>query len=479
MPKLYKFTSRSLQILAFLFFILTFIYSLQSLLNNPTYNHIPFLLFMLIIGVILILFVALIVNRYMNKRKFILFICLLAFGLRLSWVLTIDTNVIQDFERMYQGAISAANHDFTFATKPYFTTWVYQLGFTMYQAAVVKLFGTGTLAIKLLNILYCTGITLFIYRIAAQLFNEFSGRIAALTFAMYIPNIIMCSVLTNQHLATFLFYAGFYLLIKKGITHPYAWIFASVLIAFGDIMRPIGLVILLALACFLFLVHIIGEQKISKKMVLKKLVGIIGIYYIVHYIVSYSFIAAGITQYPLSNRDPYWKFVLGFNHETAGAFSFTDYQLVNQYDVGEERFAIEKNLIQERTKDKKQFVVLLHDKFKSMWGDYDASVYWALEGYEYPNLKNLLWTTEKLSYISICLFACLSFMRVIKETNNKQLSFFLLLLLGYAAVHLLIEIQTRYRYFIMPTFIIIQSYGIYLTTQYIKKKFRHKTKSFS
>ncbi|MGR5914872.1 hypothetical protein ACT7DA_24700 [Bacillus pacificus] len=77
------------------------------------------------------------------------------------------------------------------------------------------MFGEGVLAIKLLNILYCTGITYFIYRIATHLFNEFGGRVAALIFATYIPNIMMTSVLTNQHLATFLFYGGFYLLVKK------------------------------------------------------------------------------------------------------------------------------------------------------------------------------------------------------------------------------------------------------------------------
>ena len=173
------------------------------------------------------------------------------------------------------------------------------------------MFGESVLAIKLLNVLYCTGITYFIYRIASHLFNEFSGRVAALIFATYIPNIMMTSVLTNQHLATFLFYAGFYLLVKKGISHSYAWIFVSILIAFGDIMRPIGIVILLALILFLLITHIIGDQKINKKMVVSKLIGMLGVYYIVHFIFSYTLIATGVTQYPLSSRAPYWKFVVG------------------------------------------------------------------------------------------------------------------------------------------------------------------------
>ena len=163
----------------------------------------------LIVVLIGIIFMSIIVNRFFTQTQFIIFICLLAFTLRLAWVLTVQTNVVQDFAQMYNGAADAANNNFSFADKAYFTTWVYQLGFTMYQAGVIKLFGEGVLAIKLLNILYCTGITYFIYRIATHLFNEFSGRVAALIFATYIPNIMMTSVLTNQHLATFLFYGGF------------------------------------------------------------------------------------------------------------------------------------------------------------------------------------------------------------------------------------------------------------------------------
>ena len=187
---------------------MTLIFSLQYLITEPKYN--TFLLIVaLMIVLIGIVFISIIVNRFFTQTQFIIFLCLLAFILRLAWVLTVHTNIVQDFAQMYNGAVDAANNNFAFANETYFTTWVYQLGFTMYQAGVLKLFGESVLAIKLLNVLYCTGITYFIYRIASHLFNEFSGRVAALIFATYIPNIMMTSVLTNQHLATFLFYAGF------------------------------------------------------------------------------------------------------------------------------------------------------------------------------------------------------------------------------------------------------------------------------
>jgi hypothetical protein len=470
MTRLSTFASQALRVLTCAFFALTLLYSFAFLLGEPKISP-TITLVALVVGMVGVIILACFLQRYLNTVSFVIILCLVTVGIRLAWVLTFDTQIIQDFKTMYHGALAAAQGDYSFADEPYFTTWVYQLGFTMYQALIVKLFGTGTLVIKLLNILYCLGTTLFIYRIAAHLFNEFSGRIAGIVFAVYIPNIVLTSVLTNQHLATFLFYAAFYLLVKKGITHPYAWIGIGVLLAFGDIMRPIGIVILLALTFFLCVVYFIGKEKVKKRTVFAKLVGIIGVFYVVHYMFSYSLIAAGVTDYPLSNRDPYWKFVLGFNHETSGRFSVPDYQLVNQYkEVGEERFALEKELIAERTADPVKLLQLAEKKFKLMWGDYDSAPYWGLEGYEHSNIKGALWVVEKLMYISIAFFALLSLVALMKGNARKEHLFFLLVILGYVAVHLLIEIQTRYRYFIIPSFVIIHSYGVYIASTYFQKK---------
>ncbi len=222
---------------------------------------------------------------------------------------------------MYNGALQATKGDFSFAQSIYYTSWVYQLGFTMYEAFIVNLFGEGTFLLKLLNVFYCTGTTFLVYKITSHIFNEWSGRVAGLLYAVYIPSIVLSSVLTNQHLATFLFYLGFYLLITKGLSHKYMWIFIGVSLSLGDIMRPLGGIILIAVTIYVFLHGMLGKSKQDIFTSIKKLCGIFVVFYLVHYIISYSFISAGITQYPLSNRDPLWKFTVGFNHETKGGYS--------------------------------------------------------------------------------------------------------------------------------------------------------------
>ncbi len=78
-----------------------------------------------------------------------------------------------------------------------------------------------------------------VYKITSHIFNEWSGRIAGLIYALYMQ-VLLSSVLTNQHLAVFLFYLGFYLLVTKGLSHKYMWIFIGISLSLGDIMRPLG-----------------------------------------------------------------------------------------------------------------------------------------------------------------------------------------------------------------------------------------------
>ena len=340
----------------------------------------------LIIGLLLLL-IGYIANKYMSKIVFTISLITLAFSIRLIWILNIPTPIESDFAMMYYSAVQAAKGDFSFAQNTYYTSWVYQLGFTMYQAFIIKLFGESPTLLKILNVAYCTGTTLLVYMITSKVFNEWSGRIAGVIYSLYIPSIIMSSVLTNQHLATFFFYLGFYILITKGLSHKYMWIFIGIFLSLGDIIRPLGALILIAVTIYTFLQGILGKSKQSVFHSIKKLVGIFIIFYLVHYIISYILISTGVTQYPLSNRDP------------------------------------------------------------------------------------LLIKYERYIYVTTLLFGILSLLYlIITKQNETPYTLFLLLIIGYVAIHFLIEYQTRYRYFIVPSFTIIQSYGLYICHILITKR---------
>ncbi|EEL79284.1 Integral membrane protein [Bacillus cereus AH1271] len=429
----------------------------------------------ILIGLLFIL-IGYITNKYMSKLIFTIALIILAFSIRFIWFLNIQTPIESDFAMMYNGAVQATKGDFSFAQSIYYTSWVYQLGFTMYQALIINLFGEGTFFLKFLNVLYCTGTTLLVYKITSHIFNEWTGRVAGLIYALYIPSIVLSSVLTNQHLATFLFYLGFYLLITKGLSHKYMWIFIGISLSLGDIMRPLGGIILIAVTIYFFLHGMLGKSKRDIFTSIKKLCGIFIVFYLVHYIISYSFISAGITQYPLSNRDPLWKFTVGLNHETKGGYSTADAEYMMSFEIGEERKAAEKKLIQERLADPQKVLSLFGDKFTLMWADYDSAPSWSLltlgnTDNNMITLQNDLMKYEKYMYMTAMLFGTLALLYLIlTKQNNTNYTIFLLLIIGYVTVHFLIEYQTRYRYFIIPSFTIIQSYGLYLCYRFISNR---------
>ena len=66
------------------------------------------------------------------------------------------------------------------------------------------------------------------------------------------------------------------------------------------------------------------------------------------YLISQLLISTDVTQYSLSNRDPMWKFVLGFNHDTNGQYSNEDLSYVSQFAIGDERKAAENGINQRK-----------------------------------------------------------------------------------------------------------------------------------
>lgn len=463
-------------IICLFFFSYAFLSTVLNFVRNFSFNtlHI-FLILLYVLGFILLVVFT---NRFIKDKYFTLFLVLISFISRFIWILVVETPPISDFGLMYYAATQAANGDYGFAQTGYFTTWVYQLGYTMYQAVIISIFGEGTFFIKLFNIFYSVGTAYLIYKIATKLFNPTAGKIAGLTYAIFIPNIVMASVLTNQHLATFLFYLGFYLFIRYWETNKFIWLVVGVLLALGDIARPLGSLILLAMGIYLFVEYFLNKKNGMKWRTIKYFSGVLVVYFAVHLAISQLFISLDITEYELSNRDPLWKFVLGFNHETKGRYSASDAEYVGQFEVGEERNEVELELIKERLSNIKELPMLFNEKFKLMWGANDDSIFWSIGHFSKPDIMQALQKVERLFYAFIVFFGAISCLSLLRSKNpiNNSLHLFVLLILGYVAVHLLIEIQTRYRYFIIPSFVILQSYGMYLGYQYIKGKVQLKLK---
>ena len=131
-------------------------------------------------------------------------------------------------------------------------------------------------------------------------FGEECGRIASTFYALYIPNIFMSSVLTPESLAIFLFYFACYILLYKGLDHPYMWVFSAILFACSNMIFPMGLFLPIFITIYVLLIEVF--QSATKQKVLLKMIGILILFYSAHFSVNYGIKTMGLSQYTITNE---------------------------------------------------------------------------------------------------------------------------------------------------------------------------------
>ena len=173
------------------------------------------------------------------------------------------------------------------------------------------------------------------------------------------------SVLTNQNLATLLFYLALYILI---INIKHKWILVGITLGLGNIIRPEAPIILIAI--FLFLIfRDFTDFRIIKKNILS-FIGILFTFIIITKGASFLILKSGYTEYHLSNRDPLWKITCGLNPDTKGTYSHDDLVFLSQF---EDRNEGHKTLITTRLDNPVSLLVTMASKTVPMWASNDTS----------------------------------------------------------------------------------------------------------
>ncbi|PFA50073.1 hypothetical protein CN391_19135 [Bacillus anthracis] len=388
----------------------------------------------LVIFVILMLLVASILQYRFTDKQFLAFLICTSIVVRLSMVLFVDVPIIGDMKAMFESAKQVAIGNSV--------ENITQLPFIIYESIIIRIFGDTVFALQLFNILFCTGTAFFIYRIAAMVFGEECGRIASVFYVLYIPNIFMSSLLTSESLAIFLFYLACYILLYKGLDHPYMWVFSAILFACSNMIFPMGLFLPIFIAVYVLSIEFF--QSAMKQKVLLKMIGILILFYSAHFGVSYGIQTMGMSQYTLSN-ETYVQSVLigkGKNEE-----KITKNQSVTEHidqkikEIEEERFKLLKPVTN-------QFL--------------DEGIH------------SILFKCEKLIYIAVTLFMSIALLHfLIKKQQNEGYMLFLLLISGYVLLRLF-QVDMAYYSLIVPALFILQSFGVYMSYVYCQKIFFRK-----
>ena len=416
------------------------------------------------IFVILTLIFVYLLSFKFNIPKFIYFLIAFSLLTKLGVILIFNPPIESDFKTMFDAAkmLSEGNLDYT--NWDYIIRWGYQVGHIFYQSIILKLFDS-VFILKLINCISLTGTTVLIYLIIKELLNEKTARFCSLLYCFYLMPVLLTTVLTNQHIPTFLYFLAFYILISnrfKDLNTIVKCIIIGILIGVGNILRPEGIVFILTIIFYLIFICYKFE---SFRSIFKKILLIVFSYLIIVKGTSLAFQITGISKSGLDNKDPLWKFVLGTNFESSGQYSLEDDITYLDYPKKE------LDVIKERTlENPKQFAHLLLIKSRLFWLSND--LYWSnnylykenltifsheFNGTRVNEIMNLY---NNQIYLFTFILMMIGLASLMFNKFDSRLNLFVILLCGYYIVYLFIEIINRYTYTPRVAIFILAAYGI-------------------
>ena len=394
-----------------------------------------------------------------NKKikNFGLLLFLMSFIIRLLFIIVADFPQIDDFQTLLDASHMFSFNDYSFSSWWHFHTWGYQTGFVIYQGFLLKIFHSVFL-LKFLNVFYSSCLCLFIYKIGSRISDDRSARVVSLLYMVFPYYVFLNCILANHHLATLLMYLGILFLIKKDKKYS-DYIIGGVLVSFGNIIRPEGIIVVFSFLVYEFFL-------LDKKVLFNTFIRVISfliVYFSIGFISSFLVIRTGINSSGLENKDPLWKFVLGFNYNTCGYYEDSD----SQYQVSRES---EISIIKERAlSNLPRTGRLMLCKIDHFWLFSDLN----LETGQYSDKSfNILGFKLKMDsildkvisvngYIYIFVFSMFILGLFVnrKKLSNETL-FLIIMCVVTFFVFLLIEIQPRYAYFIHISIFILASMGV-------------------
>lgn len=398
---------------------------------------------------------------------------LLRFLLAIVVIAVIGAEPAQDFATMFAAAQEMAGGGRGYLDNVYFFNWAYQTGFSFYESLLLRLFGPGQLSIQVANALWMGGTGALVYAIARCLAPRRAAVAVSVLYAVYPAPYFLAAVLTNQHAAAFLFYLAVWLLVRREeLTFPRA-VLAGAVIALGNVMRPIGVIVVLAALCWRLLRMLLeGARRWRRE--LGNMLLLAGSFLLVFTLTDRAVIWSGLNPEGLSNNQPMWKFVLGLNQDSSGAWNQADYDRYFSLP-GEEADAAMRQAVKERLQvGPEKLAGLALRKSAVMWGD-DEYMFW---GFGHLDLRKSVgpltinqWTVvlsrgDKGVYLVAFVLALAGALALLlRGTDGAGALLLSVLLCGYYAVHLIVEVQARYRYFLMPAVFILAGFGLAAVTR--------------
>lgn len=401
-----------------------------------------------------------------GKKGIIILLSLIALGfiIRLLYALYVKCEPISDYETMKNGAVQIANGDFSpFARYTYFHRFVHMTTFTLVCGGLFKIFGTNIFVVKMASIILSCVCIYIMYLIGKKISDKRLGLTISAIYTLFVPSIAYCSVFTSENFAMPFLLLSLYFVIsaykqetlKKTVINMAV---AGAVLSVGCLFRGV--------APFYISAYVISCLTVfAKKRKLIPVIALLLAFFTVYQTASLTFYHTGVTSYKLNDGGvPFTVYMLvGFNFETGGMFSADDQNIYFEVNKDKDKMAqVIKERLSERIKQNGEKIIPhMFKKTNTIYGYGEFnSVYWSygnngVEGYK-PNLY-VFYRIASLFYIVLLI---LTLYGVFFAKEKSIYCILALMILGFEAGLMLMEVQSRYTYSVAYVFVICASIAI-------------------
>lgn len=386
------------------------------------------------------------VIKYMSKFNYSYFVFLLAaFILRIIFIFFWKTEPISDFEITFDlskilcdAPVCDWKTILDNINTPYNNEWSAHMPFIIYQTVILKVFGKSLVSIQLFNAVLSACTCIFAADTAKKLFGSENGRFTMGITAINPVVLFFLPVLTNQHSALFFFTAALWVYIKKPLKNKYInIILCGILTAVSHLLRPEMYIVIIAFAV-LCIYDIVRD--------IKKIICFL-LYAAVFFGCLFAcnrLVEGNITNQSILSGNLKYKIAVGLNTETLGRWSSEDNLLINDEKTLDETL---------KTRISPPPVGLMIGKavFQISEFTYD----WSLKVDEKPKISQLI--PRRFGSAFMALIILMSCGTLVQYRKKDDLVIFTFILLCFAAVFAVIEIQPRYSYLLISVFPILSS----------------------
>lgn len=391
-------------------------------------------------------------------------IVLVAVALRLWSMDFLDTRPIFDYLSYHKAAVAVTQANWQGLNILEGKPW----GYPLLLGLAYQLFGASVQTAQGLNIVLSIWVILALYLLTRRLISPVYGLLASFLFAVFPSMVFMTNVINSEILFMGLCVTALYFAV--GFMQDYrvsSLAAAGLLLGLAHQARPVGMIYLLLFAGFLFLQLFPGHVKPLLRYLL--------ILFFSFYLAMVPFL--GLKSYT-AGRPILWEkgtygmvLLMGTNVKYNGYWNQPDYDFVKRQQVRYHNDAQKVNdeafrFAVWRLRSTRHFERILPTKAYYMWSADTYGFQWANNG---PGGKPSLRQAKAVRYYyglsqmiyTLTLLAIWFGMLLFRLEKDAGFRFFTTIILGFFALHLLLEAQGRYHMHLVPWLLVMLTYVLY------------------